>query len=151
MKIKFKNTILTKQKRPPYKLWKTIINKNVNNTFITLIAKKLCNQKPTDYRLISLTIYLYKVIAKLLAERTKITLPTTIAEDQLAFVKGRQIIDAILMTNEIIDYWKARKTKGFCLNWILRKHLIQSTEISLTSCTWRKITLKSGESGYNLA
>lgn len=100
---------------------KAIINKNVNNTYSTLIAKRSSYEKSTDYRPISLTTSLYKVIAQILAERIKNTLPTTIAENQLAFVKGRQITDTILMANEVVDYWKVRKTKGFVLKLDIEK------------------------------
>lgn len=68
---------------------KAIINKNVNNTYITHIAKKTYCEKPTDYRPISLTISLYKVIAKILIDRLNDTLPNTIFKIQLAFVKRK--------------------------------------------------------------
>lgn len=65
--------------------YKAIINKNVNNTFITLIAKKACCLRPTNYKPISFTTSLYKIIAKTMAERLKCTLPDTISKSQLAF------------------------------------------------------------------
>ena len=81
-----------------------IINKNVNSTYIALIAKKENCYAPSDYRPISLTTSLYKLIAKVLAERLKLILPDTISENQLAFVRGKQITDAILIANEAVDY-----------------------------------------------
>ncbi|TYK10356.1 LINE-1 retrotransposable element ORF2 protein [Cucumis melo var. makuwa] len=90
-----------------------IINKAVNITNIALIAKKEKCAEPADYRPISLTTSIYKLIAKVIAERLKETLPSTVAENQMAFVKGRQIIDAILVANEAIDYWRVKKIQGF--------------------------------------
>lgn len=57
-----------------------IINKVVNVTYIALIAKKEKCSLPSDYRSISLTTTLYKLIAKMIAERLKITLLDTISE-----------------------------------------------------------------------
>ncbi|KAA0050053.1 LINE-1 retrotransposable element ORF2 protein [Cucumis melo var. makuwa] len=54
-----------------------IINKAVNITNIALIAKKEKCAEPADYRPISLTTSIYKLIAKVIAERLKETLPST--------------------------------------------------------------------------
>lgn len=68
-----------------------IINNNVNNTYIALIGKKKDRcLSPSNYRPINLTTSLYKIIAKTLTNRLKITLPNTVTEDQMAFIKGRQ-------------------------------------------------------------
>lgn len=98
----------------------SIVNNNVNDTYI-VIAKKERRLKATNYWLISLTISLYKIIAKTLVERLKQTLPLSISENQLAFVKNRQITDAIFMANEAINYWRMKKVKGFVIKLDIKK------------------------------
>ncbi|KAA0047998.1 LINE-1 retrotransposable element ORF2 protein [Cucumis melo var. makuwa] len=97
------------------------VNKCVNNTYIALIGKKNLYSKLTDFRPISLTTSLYKIMVKTLANKIKETLPDTVAKNQMAFVKGRQITDAILIANEVIDYWKSKKEKGFILKLDVEK------------------------------
>ncbi|KAL0534746.1 hypothetical protein IC582_029046 [Cucumis melo] len=93
----------------------------MNNTYIALISKKKDYSHPKDFRPISLTTSIYKIIAKTLSNRLKTTLPDTISGKQLAFVKNRQITDAILMANEAVDYWKVKKIKGFILKLDIEK------------------------------
>ena len=47
---------------------------------------------------------MYKLIAKVIAERLKQLLPDIISKNQLAFVRGRQITDVILIANEAVDF-----------------------------------------------
>lgn len=54
---------------------------------------------------------MYKIIAKILSERLKSLLPSTITEQQSAFVANWQILDASFIANEIIDEWKRKKRK----------------------------------------
>ena len=98
-----------------------IINKAVRKTYIALIAKKNKCEKESNYRPISLTTTLYKLIAKVIAERFKTTLPETVFEQQMTFVKGRQITNAILISNEAVDYWRSKKSKGFIIKLDLEK------------------------------
>lgn len=63
---------------------------------LPLIAKKEKCNITTDYRPISLATIIYKLIAKTMAKRLKETLPHTVSDFQMAFVKGRQITNVIL-------------------------------------------------------
>jgi hypothetical protein len=83
--------------------------KGINSTFISLIPKKDCPQTLNDFRPISLVGSLYKVLAKLLANRLKNVIGSVISDTQSAFVKGRQILDGILVANEVVD--EAKKLK----------------------------------------
>ncbi|MDV3143356.1 MAG: hypothetical protein Q8761_02910, partial [Sweet potato little leaf phytoplasma] len=70
-----------------------IVNCNVNETYIALVPKRSKSQKISDYRPISLTTSLYKIIAKVLAERLKPSLMETVSIAQSTFIKGRHITD----------------------------------------------------------
>ena len=76
-----------------------IIPPNLNHTFITLIPKIQSPRRVTDFRPISLSNVLYKLIAKVLANRLKKFLPELISETQSAFMSGRLIIDNILISH----------------------------------------------------
>ncbi|GAU15385.1 hypothetical protein TSUD_04550 [Trifolium subterraneum] len=58
---------------------------------------------------ISLVGNLYKILAKVLANRLRLVVGSVISESQSAFVKGRQILDGILIANEVVD--EARRSK----------------------------------------
>ncbi|XP_050944096.1 uncharacterized protein LOC127150413 [Cucumis melo] len=112
----------------------------VNVTNIALIAKKEKCVVPVDYRPISLTTSIYKIIAKVIAERLKETLPLTVVKNQMAFVKGRQIIDAILVANEAINYWRVKKIKGFVIKLDIEK--------AFDKLNWRFIDFVLMKKGY---
>ena len=63
----------------------------VNSTFISLIPKIHGAKEIKDFRPISLVGGIYKIIAKVLANRMRTVMEKIISKPQNAFVKGRQI------------------------------------------------------------
>ncbi|RVW72100.1 Rhodanese-like domain-containing protein 8, chloroplastic [Vitis vinifera] len=86
--------------------------RSLNNTFLVLIPKKSGVEDLGDFRPISLLGGLYKLLAKVLANRLKKVIGKVVSSAQNAFVMGRQILDASLIANEVIDSWQKRKEKG---------------------------------------
>ncbi|XP_024640828.1 uncharacterized protein [Medicago truncatula] len=85
------------------------LTKGINSTFIALIPKVASPQSLNEFRPISLVGSLYKILAKILANRLRQVIGSVVSETQSAFVKDRQILDGILIANEVVD--EARRSK----------------------------------------
>ncbi|RVW90818.1 LINE-1 reverse transcriptase-like [Vitis vinifera] len=109
------------------------------STFLVLIPKKGGAKDLGDFRPISLLGGLYKLLAKVLANRLKKVLEKVVSGDQNAFVRGKQILDASLIANEVIDFWHKRKEKGLICKLDIEK--------AYDSINWNflmKVLLKMG-------
>ena len=89
-----------------------VVNAKTNATFICLIPKKLNSISVKDFRPISLVTSLYKVLAKILSLRLKRVLGETLDSSQEAFVQARQILDMVLIANEVVEEYRAKKKEG---------------------------------------
>ncbi|RVW54091.1 hypothetical protein CK203_080433 [Vitis vinifera] len=79
---------------------------------LLLIPKKEGASDVQDFRPISLLGSLYKIIAKVLANRMKRVMGKLVSYSQNAFMEGRQILDAVLVANEAIDLRKRSADAG---------------------------------------
>jgi hypothetical protein len=86
-----------------------VLTKGLNSTFIALIPKVDCPQRVADFRPIALVSSVYKVLSKVLANRLRRVVGGVVSQTQSAFIKGRQILDGILIANEIVDDAKRDK------------------------------------------
>ena len=84
----------------------------MNTAFIVLVPKKTRAEDLKDFRPISLVNSLYKLISKVLANRIKKVMSQLVNKAKNAFVEGRQILDASLIANEIIDSMTKKKVTG---------------------------------------
>ncbi|KAK3204424.1 hypothetical protein Dsin_018470 [Dipteronia sinensis] len=88
------------------------IIKDLNITFIALIPKCARLETMQDFRPISLVGCMYKILAKVLANRVKMVMDLIIGETQMAFVRNRQILDSFVIAGEIIHKWSLEEEGG---------------------------------------
>lgn len=94
-----------------------------------------------DWRPIALCTVIYKVVAKVLANRLKVVLEKCISDTQSAFVLGRSILDNAMAAIEIIHHTKS-KVKGKVGEVALKLDIMvrRMTELSGTTCErlWKR-------------
>jgi len=96
-------------------------SKGINSTFISLIPKVDSPQHLNDFCPISLVGSMYKILAKVLANRLRSVIGSVISDSQSALIKGRQILDGILVANEIVDEAHRQKRSCYFLRLILKR------------------------------
>eukprot|EP00253_Pinus_taeda_P015416 PITA_15416 len=94
---------------------------SLNSTFIALVPKGEEANTPDKFRPISLCNVIYKLISKVVANRLKPLLPLLVLPEQTGYVEGRQIMDGIILSNEVINSLKILKKPGMIMKLDLSK------------------------------
>jgi hypothetical protein len=129
--------------------------KSLCSFFLTLIPKVSSPQSLGDFRPISLIGCLYKLLAKVLAARLANVLSEVIPNTQSAFLKGRQLVDGVVVVNEVIDF--AKKSRKKCLifkvdfekaydsvDWGFLDYMLRRFGFDDIWCAWMKACVCSG-------
>ena len=83
--------------------------KKMNHTHIVLIPKKKDPKYLADYRPISLSNVVSRIISKVIANHLKLILPNVISDSQSAIVPNRLIIDNTTVAYEILHRMRNRR------------------------------------------
>ncbi|XP_074305781.1 uncharacterized protein LOC141641002 [Silene latifolia] len=102
--------------------------KQVNATTLTLIPKKVRPESVADFRPIACCNVIYKVISKVICNRLARVLPSIVSENQSAFIKGRDIVDNILICQDLVRLYKRKSCSPRCLMKIDLKKAYDSIE-----------------------
>ncbi|RVW90113.1 Transposon TX1 uncharacterized 149 kDa protein [Vitis vinifera] len=95
--------------------------RSLNSTFLLLIPKKEGAEDLRDFRPISLVGSVYKLLAKVPANRLKSVMGEVISDSQQAFIQGRQILDDVLIANEALDSRLKDNVSGLLLKLDIEK------------------------------
>lgn len=90
-----------------------IFSRGCNASFIVLIPKVENPQALDEYRPVSLIECMYKIVAKLLANRLKKIMPLIINERQFAFIEGKHLLQSALIANEVAE--EAKRRQKLCI------------------------------------
>lgn len=130
------------------------MNKSMTSNFIVLIPKKKGAQDLGAFRPISLVSSLYKIISKMLPFRLRMVMELVVASTQSAFIKGRQIIDSILIANECVNFRRRANESGVVckldmenaydrVDWEFLRWVLKMKGFGVRWCNWMKGCMES--------
>jgi hypothetical protein len=128
--------------------------RSLNSTFVVLIPKKVGASDVRDFRPISLTSSIYKIISKVLANRLREVLGSLLSPSQNAFIQNRQIQDSVLIASESLDSRQKSGVPGLIckldlektydhVNWNFLIYLMERCGFGAKWCNWIRFCISS--------
>ncbi|XP_074300984.1 uncharacterized protein LOC141632329 [Silene latifolia] len=102
--------------------------KQIISTTLTLIFKKTRPETVADFRTIACCNVVYKIISMVICNRVAAVLPSIINETQSAFIKGRDIVDNILICHDLVRLYKRKACSPRCIMKVDLKKAYESIE-----------------------
>jgi hypothetical protein len=99
----------------------------LNFGVITLIPKEKEVKRIQQYRQICMLNVSFKIFTKVMANRLKSIACRITKPSQSAFLPGRYILEGVVVLHETLHELKRKKQNGLISNYILRRHMTNST------------------------
>lgn len=93
----------------------------LNSTFLTLIPKGKSTDSPDKFLPIAVCNAIYQITSKFLTYRLKSILSLLISHQQSSYVEGKQIMDSIILSHELIHSLKIQKNPGMVIELDMSK------------------------------
>lgn len=87
----------------------------LGSSFLALIPKVSSPKHPAEFRPINLMNVSLKLITKVLSLRLRKVSASLVSETQSAFIQKRQMTDCIIITTEVFEALRAKKSMGFIM------------------------------------
>ncbi|XP_060181254.1 uncharacterized protein LOC132610870 [Lycium barbarum] len=120
--------------------------KSITHTNLVLLPKKNVVETFSNMRPISLSNFVSKVISRVVHDRLDRLLPAVISSNKSGFVKGRNIIENVLLTQEIITDIRKR---GKPANVVIKLDMTKAYDRVSWLYLW-KVMKKMGFSEYSV-
>lgn len=126
------------------------ILKQWNVTAIMLVPKSTEVDRVSGFRPISCCNAIYKVVSKILARRLEKVLPVMVSPSQSAFVKGRLLVENVLLATEMVHGFGSKNSsprgllkvdirKAFdSVSWPFILQILEAAEFSSIFVSWIK-------------
>jgi len=95
---------------------------SLNATFLTLFPKEERVSHPKYFQPITLCNVIYKIITKVMTLSLKPLLPFITSQEKLGYVQGRQILDSVILSHEVIHSLKYTCTHDMIIKLYLSKY-----------------------------
>jgi hypothetical protein len=133
----------------------------LNFAMITLIPKVADARDMKNFRPISLINYSFKIFSKVLTNRLALVADRLVDTNQSAFIKGRYILESVVIAHEVVHNLHSSKQPGVILkldyekaydrvSWDFLHEVLESRGFCNKWLSWMKCLIKGGSIGVNL-